>query len=399
MRHLVGFVVVLLLAVACAPPAAPSPTAAPAKPAATTAPAATAAAKPAATTAPAAKPTAKPAVKAMPDNYFSGKSITLLVNFSAGGPTDIFARMMIPYLEKYIPGKPSITVQNLTGAGGLIGLNSVYSAAKKDGTVIGVFSAPFQHQALGVEEAKYDTTKFVWLGGAVESQVGIARDSAGMKNYKELPQTSGKLIAGGLAPDSSKDLSVRSFYRLMGYQFKWVTGFPGSADAKGAFLRGEINYWEDSLTSWSANFMPYVKEGWAFNIAQRGITQGGKVIRDPRVQDIPTFSEAAIELKGADVTKAVEFRAMEAVTSMASMLRAIVYPPGVDPAVGDAVRKAFDQTFADKEFQAQAQKQVGFQFVFVPGAEAQAEAERIIGGANDDKEAVAYLKKLSLEKN
>ena len=77
---------------------------------------------------------------ASPD-YFAGKTITLQVNYSPGGPTDVSARMIAQYLGKHVPGNPQIIVENKAGAGGLVGKNYVYNVAKKDGTLIGVFSA------------------------------------------------------------------------------------------------------------------------------------------------------------------------------------------------------------------------------------------------------------------
>src|SRR3954468_13353947 len=96
--------------------------------------------------APAAAPRAPPAAKpapaagaaaqnpaAPPSDYFAGKTITAVVNFSAGGPTDIFARMVVAHLDKHIPGRPKIIVDNKAGAGGVIGANQLFSSARKDG--------------------------------------------------------------------------------------------------------------------------------------------------------------------------------------------------------------------------------------------------------------------------
>ena len=87
------------------------------------------------------------------------------------------------------------------------------------------------------------------------------------------------------------------------------------------------------------------------------------------------------------------------IVQMSSMLRAIVYPPGTSPDVVDAMRQAVASTFADPEFQAAAQQQLGFELVFVPGAEAQEQAQLIITQAQQEVEALDYLKRLSHEKS
>jgi tripartite-type tricarboxylate transporter receptor subunit TctC len=84
---------------------------------------------------------------------------------------------------------------------------------------------------------------------------------------------------------------------------------------------------------------------------------------------------------------------------MSAILRAVVYPPGVSPTVVETMREAIAATFADPEFQANAEKQLGFQIEFVPGAEAQAAVADILRRANDDPEAMEYLQRLARESN
>ena len=356
--------------------------------------------------APAAKPIAQgaqPAGQAAPPalraDYFAGKTITALVNFSAGGPTDVFARLVAPHLEKYLPGQPKIVVENKPGAGGSIGSNQLYNASRKDGLTMGIFTSPFAQQVMEAEGVQYDSAGFVWLGGVSESSVSYAHVSLGARNAREMAQARGEIVAGGLSPESSKDLTLRTYLNMFGLKYRYVTGYPGQADINLAFRRGEVNYAEESLTSWVTNGAQFTKEGNAAPTSQRGILLGGQIVRDPRVADIPTHMESAIEAKGEAVAQTVEYRAMKIIAQMSSMLRAILYPPGMSPELTAAMRQAVAQTFADAEFQAAAERQLGFQFVFVPGAEAQDQAQLIINQAREDTEALDYLKRLAKEKN
>src|SRR5215211_7128722 len=157
--------------------------------------------------APAARTPAKPAGAAA--DYFAGKTVTLLVNYSPGGPTDIIARMVAPYLERHIPGRPTIVVENRAGAGGLIGKNHLYNVSRKDGYTVGVFAAVFGHQLWQADSAQYDASRFQWLSGIAESTVAFVNSGLGIHNARELASTNQEIIAGGLAPDTQKDMQIR----------------------------------------------------------------------------------------------------------------------------------------------------------------------------------------------
>ena len=337
--------------------------------------------------------------QAAPNDYFAGKTITVLVNFSAGGPTDIFARMVAAALGRHIPGQPKLVVENKAGAGGVIGANQLYNNTRPDGLTLGIFSSPFGNQVLEGPGVQYDAAKFAWLGGVNETSVTYIASNLGVKTARDLPRANGDIVVGGLSPDNTKDLEMRAFFNALQLPYKYVTGYPGAADVTLAVRRGEVNFGHDSLTSWMATIMPMVKEGEVVPVAQRGVPSGREVLRDSHVADIPTYGEVAVELKGEAVKQTVDYRAMTMVVQLGAMLRAMVYQPGTDAALVTAMRQAMADTFADSEFQAQAEKQLGFQFDFVPGAEAQEMAQFIIDSGRDDPEALAYLQRLSRDKN
>jgi len=352
--------------------------------------------------APLAAPAAKPAGRAAGQpggapgaaaDYFAGKTVTVLVNFSAGGPTDIFARMVAQFLDKHIPGRPKVIVENKAGAGGVIGANQLYRVARKDGLTVGMFSSPFASQVIQGEGVQYDSAGFIWLAGVNESQVSYASSSLGVRSARDLAQAREEIVVGGLSPDNSKDMAMRTFLNMMGVPYKYVTGYPGQADVVLAFRRGEVNYAEDSLTSYAATVVPMIREGQVVPMGQRGIVKNGQFVRDPRVPDVPTFFETATEMKGESVKQTVDYRAMALLVELGTMLRAIVYPPGTDPMLVEAMQQAMADTFADPELQATAEKQLGFQFEFVPAAEAQALAQKIVNSASDDPDALEYLRR------
>jgi tripartite-type tricarboxylate transporter receptor subunit TctC len=331
-----------------------------------------------------------------PDNYFAGKTLTILVNLSAGGPTDVFARMIGQYLARHIPGNPSIVVENRTGAGGTVGLNHLYAVSRKDGLTLGVVSAPFDTQLYGDPTGiEYDASKFYWVGSVGESEVGFVAKDLGVKTPRELLSTSNEVVLGGLKRESVKDLYDRTFLDLLGVKYKYVTGYPGNADARLAMQRGEINFYSESLTGWFTAIAPLAQEGTVVPIAQSGLIRGSEVVRDPRVKDLPTYPEVAAELRGDRIRDTIGYRATVPLAQTLSMLRAIIYPPGTPPEIGEIMRKAMAETFVDPEFQALSMKQVGFVLELTPGTEAEQLARQII--EESDHAALEHLRGMTRE--
>src|SRR5215217_6929957 len=337
----------------------------------------------------------EPAARALPADYFSGKTVTLLVGFSPGGPSDVFARQVAQYLKQHLPANPTVIVDHKPGAGGIVAINYLYAAAKRDGLTVGAFGLMEDRQIMQADGVQYDAAQFQWLGGAVETQIGFVHPSLAVRTAPDLSKASRELVVGGLTPESSKDIGTRTFFNMMGVPYKYVTGYPGNADARLAFQRGEITFFEESLTGWVTGIVPLVEQGTAVNLFQRGIPRAGVLVRDPRVPDIQTYLDAAVEVRGESVRQTVEYRALDFSSRMGAMQRSLVYPPGVAPEVVEVMRKALAETFADEEFQATSQKQFGFQAEFVPGAEALEMSIRLVKQASEDREALEYLKQLA----
>ena len=82
----------------------------------------------------------QPALAAGVEDFYKGKTVSLVIGYSVGGGYDAYGRLLARHLGKHIPGNPSVLPQNMTGAGSLKSANYLYSVAPKDGSVIGTFS-------------------------------------------------------------------------------------------------------------------------------------------------------------------------------------------------------------------------------------------------------------------
>src|SRR6478735_10115033 len=97
------------------------------------------------------------AVGAAPaQDFYKGKRLTLMINFAAGGPTDIEGRLFARHIQRHIEGRPNIIIQNMDGAGGLIGTNWLGEVAPKDGTVLGYLTGAAWQYATQPDRSRTD---------------------------------------------------------------------------------------------------------------------------------------------------------------------------------------------------------------------------------------------------
>lgn len=326
---------------------------------------------------------------------FAGRTVAFQVNFSPGGGCDTGARLLIKHLAAHVPGEPQLIVQNAPGAGGLVGLNSLFGNAATDGSTAGWMCGMMPPQALGFDTVRFDARQFHWLGAAYESQVLYAHRDLGVESLADLASATG-VVSGGFAPDSTKDLGLQTLFTLLGTGYEHVTGYPGNNDLRVALERGEINVQEETVTGHLTAMQADLDSGVVIPLGQRGIVDAeGEVIRDPRIPEIPTYLELLIEIKGEEVAETVEYRALEALVKADSFLRAALYPPQTEQAYVEAMRAAITATLASDAFNTEATESLGAEPIFVDGAEAQSAAETIVRQLDEDPEARQYLQDLA----
>src|SRR5882762_4332849 len=174
--------------------------------------------------------------------YYKGKRLTVLINFAAGGPTDIEGRLFAKYLIKHIEGAPTVIVQNMDGAGGVMGAQYLGEVAPKDGTVLGYLSGTSWIYVSEPERWRVDFKAYEFIAYAPGTTVHFVRTDVppGIKEPTDIVKARG-LIAGGLSADTSKDLRLRLGLDMLGVSYKYVTGYRSSPPARLALQRGEIH--------------------------------------------------------------------------------------------------------------------------------------------------------------
>ena len=328
---------------------------------------------------------------------FSGRTITAMVGYPAGGAVDIFARLVANHIGAHLPGKPRIIVENKPGAGGVVAANYLYNVARKDGSVFLVTISPFTNQFISEGKVGFDTSKFYWLGALDYSNTMYVRSDLGIRTPADIAKAKQQIVVGGLTNYSPRDLHMRAFLEAAGDRnYKYVSGYQGTLPIRIALLRGEVNFNDESALTMITDLVPYIKDGSVVPLVQSGVLHEGRKIRDPQLPQVPTAHEAVIALRGAAFRKSVEYRAFDLVASMISLGRGIFLPPGVDPPVAAALRAAFGKLNSDPEFQKSAAKLTGGPpMELTDGAAAQAFAESFTGLATSDQAALKYLEDMA----
>jgi tripartite-type tricarboxylate transporter receptor subunit TctC len=296
------------------------------------------------------------------ESFYKGKRITMLINFAAGGPTDIEGRLFAKYLVKHIDGEPSIIVQNMDGAGGLVGASYLGEVAPKDGTYIGYLSGTSWLYVSEPERWRVDFRSYEFVAYEPGTTVHFVRTDVppGMHKPTDIAKAKG-LIAGGLSIDTSKDLRLRLGLDLLGVPYRYVTGYRSSPPARLALQRGEINMFSESPPSYRSVVEPaLVKTGLAIPVWWDEVVDPPPPQKQMEGLTIPSYPELYKEIKGT-LPSGPLWAAYKTLFDMNSTLqRLIVLPPGAPQAAYDALRIGIEGLNNDKNFAAEALKTIEF---------------------------------------
>jgi tripartite-type tricarboxylate transporter receptor subunit TctC len=278
------------------------------------------------------------------DAFYKGREMKMIVSAGQGGGYGTYAHALVPFMEKYLPGKPNIIIQHMQGAGGIVAANHLYNVAPKDGSVFALIHRGAVSTApLFGAKVKYDPTKFGWIGSMNnEVSLCVAWHTSKVKTFKDMQKY--PLIVGGLGPGSDTDIYPNLINNLFDTKMKLITGYNSGGAINLAVERGEIN----GRCGWSWSSIESTRADW---IKEKKITllvQLG-VEKHPDLPNVPLLGEMADSEEQRDI--------IELIISPQLMGRPILTTPGVPKDRLAALRAAFDKTMADPEFNALAKKQ------------------------------------------
>jgi len=311
--------------------------------------------------------------------YFKGKTIKIIVGFSAGGGYDTYARLIARHMGSHVPGNPTIVVDNMTGAGSLIAANHVYKVAKPDGLTIGHFiGGLFLQQLLGKPGIEFDARKYEFIGVPTQDNyvTGLSKASGITSMHKWLDAKT-PLKIGGIAPGTATSDIPRLLMAAIDLPAQVIDGYKGTADVRLAFNSGEIsgvtNAWESFRSTWRQE----VAAGGVIVVVQHV----GK--RHPELPNVPLDVEFA---KTSEARKILEVGAH----SLGPTARPFALPPGTPKDTVQILRKAYTDTMNDAAFLAEAKK-ANLDITPTDGAELEKNVKEIF---NLDAPLIARLKEI-----
>ncbi len=287
-------------------------------------------------------------------DFYHGRTVQVLIGFSAGGGYDIYARTLARYMGKHIPGHPTLVAQNMPGAGTLKVANYLYNVAPKDGTVFGTFARGIPMEKLLGRNVgqQFDATKFTWLGSITdEPSVCVFWAKSGIATWKDMQTKPWKVGGSGVTSDLDIYANVlRNMFHLPG---RLVTGYPGGTEVLLSMRRGEV----DGRCGWSwSALLSRDHDLLDQKLVTVPVQLGVEVNKD--IPDVPLL----LDLTNDPKQKA----ALKLIFSRQAMARPFAAPPNLPPERAKALRDAFDATMKDPEFLAEA-KNLDLEVRPVPG--------------------------------
>jgi tripartite-type tricarboxylate transporter receptor subunit TctC len=304
-------------------------------------------------------------------SYYQGKTITVIAAASAGSAYDLYARLMAQFMAKHIPGAPNFIVQNMTGAGSIIGANYIYNVSKPDGLTIGAIQPSiYFNQLMKQKEVKYDWAKFSWIGSSDKSDYLLyMRADLPYKTLADVRKAKDPPKCGSTGAGTSGSYMPRLLEETLGTKFAIVAGYQGGGEIDLAVERGELHCRAFTIQAYHSRepYYTWRKKGFARILMQTGQT------RDPRLADVPTLSELMDEHKTAEA----ERRLVPMVLAATDFGRPIVAPPGLAADRLKILREAFLKTMNDPELLAEA-KRKNFDITPSSGEELEALAKQVM---------------------
>jgi tripartite-type tricarboxylate transporter receptor subunit TctC len=276
-------------------------------------------------------------------DFYKGKTVELLIGYSGGGGYDVYARLLARHMGRHIPGNPTIVPRNMPGAGSLVLANWLYNVAPKDGTAFGIIGrgTPFDPM-LGIEAAKFDPTKYLWLG-SMNNEVSacVSWHTSGVTKYEQLLQK--ELVVGGTGPSADTDQFPRITNAVLGTKFRIISGYPGGNDINLAMERGEVG----GRCGWSWSSVISTRMNW-FKEKKIHVLMQLALEKHDDLPDVPLV----VDLAKTDEQRAI----LRVIFARQALGRPFLGPPGVPQDRAAALRKAFMDTMKDKTFLAEADK-------------------------------------------
>jgi tripartite-type tricarboxylate transporter receptor subunit TctC len=275
-------------------------------------------------------------------DFYKGKTLTIVVGFSAGGGFDVNARTLARYIGRHIPGSPNVVVVNMPGAASATSISYLDTNAPKDGTVIdtfnfGLISASLLHP----EQTPVDLRKYAWIGSISEDlTVCYVWKAAGPTNVAEM-KNHGQTHFGIDGIGTSEDINERILKTVLGLDIRQVGGYAGTAEVRLAIERGEL---DGDCGAWSS-----LPEDWITQKKINPLSRSGTAVPDGLSPDVPYIADLAPDDRARQI--------MTLLVAGGQVGRPFIASLAVPPERLKLLRAGFEATMQDADFVLDLKKQ------------------------------------------
>jgi len=283
--------------------------------------------------------------------FYQGKTIRIVIGSSTGGGYDLWARVLARYYGKYIPGNPTILVQNMPGAASIVATNYLSNVAKPDGLTLGaILPAIYFDQLVGRPEVKFDFAKIAWIGSPEQNDIiHYMRAASPYRSIDDIRKAKEPPRCGSSGTGTTGFYIPRLLDEVLGTKHTIVSGYPGGSEIDLAVERGEVHCWSPLVATFFGR-EPYIS--WHKKGFVRVLLQTNRK-RDSRLADVPTIYELMDQHKTTEAGK----RLTRVILVAATLGRPIAVTPGIPPDRLKLLREAYLKTLKDPELVAETKRQ------------------------------------------
>jgi tripartite-type tricarboxylate transporter receptor subunit TctC len=279
---------------------------------------------------------------AQDDDFYRGKTITIVIPIGPGGAYDTYARLVSRHMPKYLPGNPTMVARNMPGAGGVIASNYVYNNAPQDGTTLTIITSSFANeQVSGNPQIKYDAQKFLAVGRLLDTtSVLFFWHASPIKTLDDMLAKPATVAISSIHEVPA--YRIRAMNKFIGTSLRMIPGYPAARDYVLAAERGETDGGTSTFIGLSQLFSAHLKEK-KLNIPVQFATK-----RSSDMPDTPTVIELAKDTEAKQI--------FQQLVSNDEIGRTLFTSPNVPAARLRLLRSAFQAMLADADFRAEAEK-------------------------------------------
>jgi tripartite-type tricarboxylate transporter receptor subunit TctC len=303
--------------------------------------------------------------------FYRNRVVTLVIGYGPGGGYDFYGRFVARHMSKHIPGRPTIVVQNMPGAGSLTSVNYLYNKAPRDGTVFGTFAREMPMMAIleyNKSGVMFEVKKLTWLGTASSSEddptlLFVRKEK--LKKVEEALGPQGKtILIGSTAVGSGGNAWANLMRDVLGVNLRIVSGYRDSSDIFLAVERNEVDGRSLDYSAVKAGRPQWLGSGSDVH----ALLQLGRSTRHPDFPDAPT---------GMELARTDQHRSLVEIADLSNTLaRPFAAPPGLPADRSKALQDAFMATMQDPEVLAEAKK-LGIEISAIDGHEVLRRIDRL----------------------